>query len=43
MSPEKFNDILEKYRNQLQGILSRFTQSPDGIHINQQDDQVYRI
>jgi len=42
MSPDEFLNTLTKYRDLLQDILSRFTKGRDSIHIDRQDDPIYR-
>lgn len=42
MTPEQFSSELERFRSELQGILSRFTQSSDRLSIRQSDDPIYR-
>ena len=34
--------VLNRYRAELEGILSRFDRTRDGIHINREDDPVFR-
>ncbi len=42
MEVQEVQQVLEAYENELTGILSRFTQTRDGIHINRQDDPRFR-
>lgn len=42
MSPEDIIAHLEHYESDLSGILTRFTRTRDGIHINRSDDPIYR-
>ena len=42
MHPDQIVADLKKYESELAGILSRFTQSHDGIHIGRHDDPIFR-
>ncbi len=39
---QRTDSELDRYQTELEGILSRFTHTRDGIHINRADDAVFR-